>query len=100
MTRTIYAALHPNGYLYAIGDTEDEARASALIRRDINRDTARSVDLDFPPPETDAAWSADLVFVTVSGTTESLRIYVASLDDVTPWCPQDLWDNPEPAKES
>lgn len=100
MTRTIYAALTPRGWLCALGDTEAGARASALSRRDINRDEARSVGVDFPPPETDVAWSADLVFVTVSGITESLRVYVASVDEVIPWCPQDLWDNPEPVKES
>ncbi len=93
--RRIFAALHPCGYLYALGDTEDEARKSALSRRDINRDEARGVGLDFPPPETDEAWSADLVFVTVSGTTKSLRVYVESVDEVIPWCPADLWDSGE-----
>ena len=91
--RRIFAALHPRGYLYALGDTEADARENALSRRDINRDEARSVGVDFPPPETDAAWAADLIFVTVSGTTESLRVYVASVDDVIPWCPAVLWDS-------
>lgn len=40
-----------------------------------------------------AVWADELIFVTVSGTTESLRIYVASVDDVIPWCPADLWDS-------
>jgi len=91
--RTIFAALHPRGYLYALGDTEADARENALSRRDISRDEARSVGVDFPPPETDAVWADELIFVTVSGTTESLRIYVASVDDVIPWCPADLWDS-------
>ncbi len=91
--RRIFAALHPRGYLYALGDTEADARENALSRRNINRDEARSVGADFPPPETDAVWADELIFVTVSGTTESLRIYVASVDDVIPWCPADLWDS-------
>ena len=91
--RTIFAVLHPCGYLYALGDTEADARENALSRRDINRDEARSVGVDFPPPETDVVWADELIFVTVSGTTESLRIYVASVDDVIPWCPADLWDS-------
>ena len=93
--RRIFAALHPRGYLYALGDTEADARENALSRRDINRDEARSVGVDFPPPETDTAWADELIFVTVSGTTESLRVYVASVDDVIPWCPADLWDSGE-----
>ena len=97
--RSIFAALHPRGYLYALGDTEADARENALSRRDINRDEARSVGVDFPPPETDTAWADELIFVTVSGTTESLRVYVASVDDVIPWCPADLWDNPTPPEE-
>ena len=93
MSRSIFAALHPRGYLYALGDTEADARENALSRRDINRDEARSVGVDFPPPETDAVWADELIFVTVSGATESLRVYVASVDDVIPWCPADLWDS-------
>ena len=95
--RTIFAVLHPCGYLYALGDTEADARENALSRRDINRDEARSVGVDFPPPETDAAWADELIFVTVSGTAESLRVYVAAVDDVIPWCPADLWDSGEAA---
>jgi hypothetical protein len=97
--RTIFAALHPRGYLYALGDTEADARENALSRRDINRDEARSVGVDFPPPETDTAWADELIFVTVSGAAESLRVYVAAVDDVIPWCPADLWDNPTPPEE-
>lgn len=95
MTRTIYAALDPRGWLCALGDNESDARENALNRRDINRDEARSVGVDFPPPETDSAWSASLIFVTVSGTTETLRVFVEAVESVIPWCPTDLWDSGE-----
>ena len=100
--RHIFAAVALDGSgVWAIGDTEQEARAGAVDHRDYYRDCARSVGDDFPPPETDAAWLDTLALVTLSGTTESLRRLVTALgDDVAPWCPQDLWDNPEPVKES
>ena len=93
MTRRIFAAVALDGSgVWAIGDTEQEARAFAGERRLLAREDAQALDLDFPPPETDTPWADELIFVTVSGTTESLRVYVASVDDVIPWCPADLWD--------
>lgn len=92
--RRIFAAVALDGSgVWAIGDTEQEARAGALERRDYLRDEARVLDLDFPDASTDAAWLDNLALVTLSGTTESLRIYVAAIDDVIPWCPADLWDS-------
>ncbi len=94
--RTIFAAVALDGSgVWAIGDTEADARADAIDRREYLRDCARSVDLDFPPLETDAAWLDTLAIVTLSGTTESLRAIAAALDDVIPWCPADLWDSGE-----
>ncbi len=102
--RTIFAAVSvaDTSGVWAIGDTEQEARAGALDRREHLRDEARTLDLDFPPSDTDAAWSAALAIVTLSGTTESLRALIKSMetgDPVAPWCPADLWDNLEPVKE-
>ena len=97
--RTVYAAVALDGSgVWAIGDSTEEARTSALDRRDNLRDQARSVDCDFPPPETDAAWLDTLTIVTLSGTTESLRALIRSMetgDPVAPWCPADLWDSGE-----
>jgi len=94
--RTVFAAVALDGSgVWAIGDTEQEARAGAVDRREYLRDEARMRDVDFPPSETDAAWLDGFAIVTLSGTTESLRIYVASVDDVIPWCPADLWDSGE-----
>jgi hypothetical protein len=81
--------------VWAIGGTEEEARAGALERRDLLRDEARSVDCAFPDASTDAAWLDGFAIVTISGTTESLRTIVEALDDVIPWCPTDLWDSGE-----
>jgi hypothetical protein len=101
--RRIFAAVALDGSgVWAIGDTTEEARAGALDRREYLRDEARSVDCDFPPPETDAAWLDGFAIVTLSGTTESLRALLTSMetgDPVAPWCPADLWDNLEPVKE-
>ena len=103
MSRSIFAAVATDGSgVWAIGDAEQEARAGALDRREHLRDEACVLDLDFPPPETDAAWLDGLTIVTLSGTTESLRALIKSMetgDPVAPWCPADLWDNPEPVKE-
>ena len=94
--RRIFAAVALDGSgVWTIGDSAEEARTSALDRRDNLRDQARSVDDDFPPPETDAAWLDTLALVTLSGTTESLRAIVKALDDAIPWCPADLWDSGE-----
>ena len=94
--RTIYAAVALEGSgVWAIGDSAEEARVGALDHRDYFRDCARSVDDDFPPPETDAAWLDTLTLVTLSGTTESLRAIVKEIGDVIPWCPADLWDSGE-----
>lgn len=102
--RSIFAAVALDGSgVWAIGDAEEDARAGALDHRDYFRDCARSVDDDFPPPSTDAAWLDTLALVTLSGTTDSLRALIKSMetgDPVAPWCPADLWDNPEPVKES
>jgi hypothetical protein len=101
--RTVFAAVALDGSgVWAIGDTDADARKRALDRRAFNRDQARSVGMEFPPPSTDAEWLGTLAFVslTLSGTTESLRAIVAALDDVIPWCPADLWDYPEPAKDT
>ena len=101
--RRIFAAVALDGSgVWAIGDTEQEARAGAADHRDYFRDCARSVDDDFPPPETDAAWLDTLTLVSLSGTTEGLRALIGSMetgDHVAPWCPQDLWDYTEPTKE-
>jgi len=94
VSRSIFAAVALDGSgVWAIGGTAEEARAGAIDHRDYFRDCARSVDDDFPPPETDAAWLDTLALVTLSGTTESLRAIVAAIDDVIPWCPADLWDS-------
>lgn len=95
--RTIFAAVALDGSgVWAIGDTEQEARAQALDRRHNLRDPIIVGD-DFPSSETDAAWLDTLAIVTLSGTTESLRAIVAAIDDVIPWCPADLWDSGEVA---
>ena len=97
--RRIFAAVALDGSgVWAIGDSAEEARAGALDHRDYVRDCARSVDDDFPPPETDAAWLDTLALVTLSGTTEGLRALIRSMetgDPVAPWCPADLWDSGE-----
>ena len=97
--RRIFAAVALDGSgVWAIGDTEQEARAGALDRRAYLRDEARMLDVDFPPSETDAAWLDTLAIVTLSGTTESLRALIKSMetgDPVAPWCPADLWDYKE-----
>ena len=97
--RRIFAAVALDGSgVWAIGDSAEEARAGAVDRRDSLRDQARSVDLDFPPLETDAAWLDTLTIVTLSGTTEGLRALIRSMetgDPVAPWCPADLWDSGE-----
>ena len=97
--RTVYAAVALDGSgVWAIGDSAEEARANAVDRRDNLRDQARSVDCDFPPPETDAAWLDTLTIVTLSGTTEGLRALIRSNetgDPVAPWYPADLWDSGE-----
>ncbi len=99
MTRSIFAAVALDGSgVWAIGDTEEEARANALDRRGYLRDCAWSVDCDFPDASTDAAWLDTLALVTLSGTTESLRALIKSMetgDPVAPWCPSDLWDSGE-----
>ena len=96
--RTVFAAVALDGSgVWAIGDTEQEARAGAVDRRAQHRHEAKMLKMGFPPPETDAAWLDTLAIVTLSGTTESLRVYVASVDDVIPWCPADLWDSGEVA---
>ena len=101
--RRIFAAVALDGSgVWAIGDTEQEARTFAAERREVARDDAQAFDLDFPPPETDAAWLDTLALITLSGTTESLRALIKSMetgDPVAPWCPADLWDNPTPVKE-
>jgi hypothetical protein len=101
--RTVFAAVALDGSgVWAIGDSAEEARTFAGERRLLAREDAQALDLDFPPPETDAAWLATLAIVTLSGTTESLRALIKSMetgDPVAPWCPHDLWDNPEPTKE-
>ena len=97
--RSIFAVVALDGSgVWAIGDSAAEARAGAVDHRDYFRDCARSVDDDFPPPETDAAWLDTLTIVTLSGTTESLRALIRSMetgDPVAPWCPADLWDSGE-----
>ncbi len=97
--RSVFAAVALDGSgVWAIGDTEREARAGAVDRRDHFRDCARMIGDDFPPPETDAAWLDTLALVTLSGTTESLRALIKSMetgDPVAPWCPADLWDSGE-----
>ncbi len=101
--RTIFAAVALDGSgVWAVGDTEQEARTGAVDRRAQHRHEAKVLKMDFPPPETDAAWLDTLALVTLSGTTESLRALIKSMetgDSVAPWCPADLWDNPEPSKE-
>ena len=90
--RSIFAAVALDGSgVWAIGDTEADARKRALDHRGFHR----GLGCDMPPPETDAAWLDALAIVTLSGTTESLRAIVAALDDVIPWCPADLWDSGE-----
>ena len=90
--RTIFAAVALDGSgVWAIGDTEADARKSARDRRGFYR----GLGCDYPPPETDAAWLDTLAIATLSGTTESLRAIVAGIDDVIPWCPADLWDSGE-----
>ena len=102
--RTIFAAVALDGSgVWAIGDTAEEARTFAEERRGVARDDARALDIDFPDASTDAAWLDGFALVTLSGTTSSLRALVKSMetgDDVIPWCPFDLWDNPEPTKET
>ena len=99
MTRSIFAAVALDGSgVWAIGDTEADARKSARHHRGFHRDCAWSVDCDFPPPETDAAWLDTLALVTLSGTIEGLRALIKSMetgDPVAPWCPADLWDSGE-----
>ncbi len=88
--RSIFAAVALDGSgVWAIGDTEQEARVFALGRR-------RS--LYDPPPNVDDEWADTLALVTLSGTTESLRALIKSMetgDLVVPWCPFDLWDSGE-----
>lgn len=101
--RTIYAAVATDGSgVWAIGDSAEEARAGAVDRREYLRDEARALDLNFPDAATDAAWLDGFALVTLVGTTASLRALIKSMetgDPVAPWCPADLWDNPEPLKE-
>ena len=101
MSRSIFAAVALNGSgVWAIGDSAEDARANALDRREHLRDCARSVDEDFPLPETDAEWLDGLALVTLSGTAESLRALIKSMetgDSVAPWCPLDLWESGEVA---
>ena len=101
MSRSIFAAVALNGSgVWAIGDSVEETRAGALDRREYLRDCARSVDCDFPDASTDAAWLDALALVTLSGTTESLRALIKSMetgDPVAPWCPLDVWDSGEVA---
>ncbi len=103
MSRSIFAAVAIDGSgVWAIGDTAEEARAGALDRRHGLRDPIIVGD-DFPSSETDAAWLDGFALVTLSGTTESLRALIRSMetgDPVAPWCPADLWDNLEPVKET
>ena len=103
--RTVFAAVSvaDTSGVWAIGDTAEEARAGTLDRREHLRDEARVLDLDFPDASTDAAWLDGFAIVTLSGTTESLRALIKSMetgDPVAPWCPADLWDYPEPVKET
>ncbi len=101
--RSIFAAVALDGSgVWAIGDTEQEARTGAVDRRAQHRHEAKVLKMDFPPPETDAAWLDTLALITLSGTTESLRALIKSMetgDPVIPWCPLDLWDSPSPVKE-
>jgi len=102
--RTIFAAVALDGSgVWAIGDTAEEARSFAGERRTVAREDAQALDLDFPDASTDAAWLDGFAIVTLSGTTESLRALIRSMetgDPVAPWCPADLWDYTEPVKES
>ena len=88
--RRIFAAVALDGSgVWAIGDSTEEARSLALGRR-------RS--LYDPPPNVDDEWADTLTIVTLSGTTESLRALIKSMetgDPVAPWCPADLWDSGE-----
>ena len=101
MSRRIFAAVALDGSgVWAIGDTIEEARAFARERRLLAREDAQALDLDFPDASTDAAWLDALALVTLSGTTESLRALIKSMetgDPVAPWCPLDLWDSGEVA---
>ena len=93
MSRTIYAAVASDtSGVWAIGDTEGEARSFARERRLLAREDAQALDLDFPDASTDAAWLDVFTIVTLTGTTEALRAVVANLGDVIPWCPRDLWE--------
>ena len=98
--RTVFAAVALDGSgVWAIGDTEQEARAQALDRRHNLRDPIIVGD-DFPSSETDAAWLDGFAIITLSGTTDSLRALIKSMetgDPVAPWCPADLWDSGEVA---
>jgi len=102
VSRSIFAAVALDGSgVWAIGDTQANARSLAVERRQALRDPIVVGD-DFPDASTDAAWSAALAIVTLSGTTESLRALIKSMetgDPVAPWCPADLWDYTEPVKE-
>lgn len=100
--RLVYVALDGRD-VEAIGNTKEEARAGAIERRSYYRDQARGTGLGFPPEERDEDWSAGLTFITLSGTVENLRLLIAGNQDLNstpPWCPPDLWDNPEPTQES
>ena len=103
MSRRIFAAVALDGSgVWAIGDSAEEARECAVERRGHLYNVAERVGAYYPPPTPDAAWLDTLALVTLSGTTESLRAIIKSMetgDSVAPWCPADLWDNPEPTKE-
>lgn len=93
--RLVYVALD-GGEVEAIGNTKEEARASAVDRRSHYRDQARSVGAGFAPVEGDEDWSDGLTFITMTGTAENLRLLIANNDDLNrtpPWCPLDLWDS-------
>ena len=101
MSRSIFAAIALDGSgVWAIGDTVEEARAGALDRRGHLYNVAERVGAYYPPPTPDAAWLDGFALVTLSGTTESLRALIKSMetgDPVAPWCPPDLWDSGEVA---
>ena len=97
--RRIFALVALDGSgVWAIGDSAEEARVFAGERRQLAREDAQALDLYFPDASTDAAWLDTFALVTLSGTTESLRALIKSMetgDPVAPWCPADLWDSGE-----
>lgn len=101
--RRIFAAVALDGSgVWAIRDSAEEARVFAGERRQLAREDAQALDLYFPDASADTAWLDTLTIVTLSGTTEGLRALIKSMetgDPVAPWCPDDLWDNPEPTTE-